>query len=411
MSSDKYVNTLLNWLVKGVGIFVVILLVQMIFGAILRNFGIIFTMQLWPFPTDFMSILGLLLSAIAVGAVGAWVFDFVDRDLLKTRHGSMPLPSLPRHTRRAISKDAKTVLIVLIIVGGAIWAYQQGYLNVGPAPQQGKYSYQAPLKFSITDALAGGAFSPSSVLIYSDPTQPAIDSVTISSGTGTSTRTDYTSGSWFWYKVYDSTTKVLLWGRFQVPYSSSLTAPSSWPVSISVTNPPASATISASVNGTAFASGSLYSLSGQGNVNPNLLVQVINPTDNRGFGPTPGPDLGVSQWELGAYVLLGNESAYKVTLTGPTMLTRLSSTDIRYYTPLDANQFLRQKDPSGVYKGTGGTVTFTISINGQGLATGNNATITILVYAYTSSQYYMTHGFLYGPNAFLLGTYVINLQG
>jgi hypothetical protein len=378
-------------------------------------------MQIWPLPTTLMAWVDLVISALAVGASGAYIFKFVDDNIGKSRHGSLAIFHISKAKRRAISKNTTAIVIVIILVGA--YGYSQGWFgqaNVTKQPGQGNgYSYQAPIALAISDGLAGGADSPSSVLVYSTPSQPAIDSITISSGKGTSALSTYTSGQTYWVKIYDATTKVLSWQQITIPYSSSLTAPSAWPISLTVENPPTTATLSASINGTSEASYVVYNVTGQSNLVPTLRVSVLNPTDNKGLVPTPGPDVGITQWELGAYVLLGNDSAAKVTITGPTFLTRLSSTDVRYYQTLPSGpnsmnnpmgSFDRIKSPVGIYEASGGMVTFNVGVNCQGLSAGNNATITVVVYAYTSSQFYMSNGFLYGPNAVSLGTYIINFD-
>jgi hypothetical protein len=411
----EWTDTLLNWAAKGFGLILVVLVVQMLLNAVGGNAGVAFTMQVWPLPTTLMAWVDLAISAMALGASGAYIFKFVDDNIGKSRHGSAHL-HIPHTTRRAISKNATAIIIVLIIVGAALYYSQKA--NVGLTPS-GTYSYQAPIALAVADGLAGGADSPSSVGVYATPTSPSIDTITISSGKGTSGLSTYTSGQTYWIRIYDATTKVLSWQQISIPYSSSITAPSSWPIALTVENPPATATLSASINGTSEATGALYNVTGQGNLVPTLRISVLNPTDNKGLTPTPGPDLGITQWELGAFVLLGNESAAKVSISGPTFLTRLSSTDVRYYQSLPSGSnawnnamgsFDRMKDANGIYKGSGGMVTFNVNLNCQGLAVGNNATLTVYVYAYTSSQYYMSNGFLYGPTAVSLGTYVLNFN-
>lgn len=189
-----------------------------------------------------------------------------------------------------------------------------------------------------------------------------------------------------------------------------------------IESPPATATITASINSTSEATNAVYNVTGQSNTTPTLNVVIQNPTTNRGLVPTPGPDLLPSgtNWELGAYVLLGNDSAYKAVLNGPTKVAQLSSNDVRFYETLPSGpnsftnsmgSFDRVQTASGSWKGTGGAVTMPLAFNLQGLTpggSGQNVTCTIVVYAFTSSYYYVNHGYQYGPSAVLLGTYILN---
>lgn len=226
----SYTDTILNWALKGAGIFAVIVVVQTAFGylvgALDPNLGITFTTQIWPIQLQVYPIVSLILSAIAVGGSAAYVNKIVDENVGKSRRGSFAVSRLVRpKTRRAVSKDAKILLALVIIAAVAFYGGQQANVTKCPTgqtlnasgvctrPTTGGYSYQASITLSITDALAGGASSPSSVNVYTDPTQPAIDSITISSGKGTSGLSSYTSGSTVWLKIVDATTKILLGPR------------------------------------------------------------------------------------------------------------------------------------------------------------------------------------------------------
>jgi|GEM_PF-3663076 hypothetical protein len=439
-----WTDTILNWAAKGAGIFVVIVAVQTIFGYVVTSLdptlGVTFTTQIWPIPLDLWHIVSLILSAIAVGGIGAWVFKLVDENIGKSRHGVFAIVLISKARRRAVTKDTKVILVVIVLLFVGYAAYQNGKLSTTgcqsgytsqngscvyvTTPGSGQYSYQAPIALAVSN-VAGGLTSPSSVQIYSDPTQPAIDNVTLSSGKGTSGLSTYTSGTTVWFKITDATNKLLYWVPKTIPYSSSVTAPASWAISIAVELPPASATITATINSTTEASGALYNVTGQGNTVPTLNVIVQNPTTNTGLMPTPGPDLlpTGNNWELGAYVLLSNDSAYKATLvsSGLSQIARLSNNDIRYYETLPSGpnsfsgsqgSFDRFQNADGTWKGTGGAVTIPLSFNLQGLTalSGQNVTCTVYVYAFTSSAYYTQHGYQFGPSAVLLGTYIINFD-
>jgi hypothetical protein len=424
-----WTDTILNWAAKGAGVFVVIVAVQTLFGYIIKavapTLAISFTTQIWPIPMDLWHIVSLILSAIAVGGIGAWIFKVVDENIGKSRHGSFAIIHITKAKRRAITKDTKVILVVVLLLFVGYAAYQNSLNTTGggngttTTAGNGQYSYQASITLSVSD-VAGGVTSPSSVKIYADPSQPNIDNLTLTSGKGTSGLSTYTSGATVWFKIVDATSKLLLWIPKTVPFSSSVTAPSTWAMSVSIETPPATATVSASINSTSETSLSAYNVTAQGNTVPTLQVIIQNPTTDTGLMPTPDPSLlpTGNQWELGAYVLLGNDSAYKATLTsaGLSKIAQLSNTDIRYFGTLasgpnsfgtSTGSFDRFQNVDGSWKGTGGAVTLPLAFNLQGLTAGQNVTCTVYVYAFTNSAYYVQHGYQFGPSAVLLGTYVL----
>ena len=297
-------------------------------------------------------------------------------------------------------------VLLLLIIG----AWYLGYINFnvpgsiqGPQPSApaNMVAVTKPIKFAVTDPLAGSAVASASIQIYG-PDKVLRETLTTDSSGSATTSLPYRSGETYYVKV-SKTGYVTRWFTVSVPYMSQADAQSLTTnfVALQLVQLGTYTIKIVDQFGNVYTSPATINFTTLGVTSLTLTINIYNTKDNSGFVSSTDPINGVS-W--GAVLLLSTAGTSVVVQNAGTSVVRGTTT--YYILPVSDNMLTRQVI-SGQYVKPG-VASLTITVSKGSLVKGQTQSFTLNLQAYFDPSYFAANG-IGSLDAASLTTFTLNL--
>lgn len=281
-------------------------------------------------------------------------------------------------------------LLLLLLVG----AWYFGYINFrvpesiqGPQPSApaNMVAVTKPIKFAVTDPLAGSAVASATIQIYG-PDKVLRETLTTDSSGSATTSLPYRSGDTYYVKV-SKTGYVTRWFAVTVPYMSQADAQSLTTnfVALQLVQLGSYTIKIVDQFGNVYTSPATINFTTLGVTSLTLTINIYNTKDNSGFVSSTDPVNGVS-W--GAALLLSTTGTSVVVQNAGTSVVRGTTT---YYILPVSDDMLTRQVISGQYVKPG-VASLTITISKGSLTKGQTQSFTLNLQAYFDPSYFAANG-------------------
>jgi len=309
------------------------------------------------------------------------------------------------------------VLILMILVGAAVYGYTEGWfssLNLPFSVQSSGGSGKAgtsvdrQLQFSFTDKFSGAALTSKTFYIYTG-SPPVLSESLTTNGAGVATTADkYVSGTILYIEYVSGNSKM--WYQETVPNMLASDANSQTYNAIDL-QAFTLGTYGQTLQVNAVDAASNYTIHTMGgNVAPTFTYQITNTgADNTGLMESQVADpIYGDQWQVYLVVTLSGTGYNTVLPSGfdETFANGLSTVCVIH---LNADALTKWKVGNVYEQGfTGGqTVSFGLDLSGY---SGSSTTMTVTAYAYCDPGYAQTHGGNFGNAKYQLSTSSVTLS-
>jgi hypothetical protein len=308
---------------------------------------------------------------------------------------------------RGAIKGSTLVLILLLLFFGLLWL---GWLKLPVSVQPGQQTttqagtvvVNKPIKFALSDPLAGSAIASATIQIYGPDKVLKETLTTASDGTATSAL-PYQSDSIIYVKVAKAS-YVMRWFTITVPRMTPADA-QSLAANFVALQTARIGTYSIKLTdqfGNVYTSPANVNFTTLGATTVTITINIFNSVDNTGYFTSQDFLNGITL--NAALVLSTGGSAVTVTGAGSSVVRGTTT----YYVNIVSDDGLTRQLVGNVYVKQGVT-SVTITFGKGSLAHGSTQSFTITLYAYFDQGYFAANG-IGGPDSTSLASFTLNLQ-